>query len=104
MTITYLAGPMTGLPEFNYPQFHEVANELRARRLTVVNPAENDTGAFDVAFGKPWEYYMRLALRGLTVCDEVCLLPGWQDSRGARLERLVAEALGMRVWRWEAAA
>ncbi|MCY1527250.1 hypothetical protein D9M68_623110 [compost metagenome] len=37
----YLAGPMTGLPEFNYPAFHAEAARLRALGYQVENPAEN---------------------------------------------------------------
>lgn len=93
---TYIAGPMTGIPEFNYPLFNEVAAELRANGVEVHNPAENDCGSF----GKPWEFYMRLALKQLLECDSVCLLPGWQNSRGARIEESLARELDMDVlWR-----
>lgn len=95
---TYIAGPMTGIPEFNYPAFNAVAAQLRAEGVEVVNPAEQDSGST----GKPWDFYMRLGLRGLLECDAVVLLPGWKASRGARLERLIAEELGMRITEWVA--
>lgn len=90
---TYIAGPMTGLPEFNYPAFHAAAEELRAKGVEVENPAENDSGSS----GKSWDFYIRLALTQLLKCDTILLLPGWETSRGAVLERHVAEALGMEV-------
>lgn len=40
----YLAGPMTGLPDFNYPAFHAAAAAWRAAGWTVANPAENFNG------------------------------------------------------------
>ena len=98
MTV-YIAGPMSGLPDFNYPAFNAVAAELRAEGQTVVNPAENDSGST----GQPWEFYMRLGLIGLMQCDEIMLLPGWENSPGACLEHHVAEALGMRISKWESA-
>lgn len=91
--IVYIAGPMTGIPEFNYPLFNATAKALRAAGVEVRNPAENDGGSA----GESWEFYMRLALRSLLECDEIVLLPGWRDSRGARLEEAVARELGMRV-------
>lgn len=97
LVTVYIAGPMTGLPEFNYPAFNAVAAELRTQGCEVVNPAEHDTGST----GKAWDFYMRLGLRGLLECDEVILLPGWESSRGARLERYVAEQLGMPISLWE---
>lgn len=92
MTRVYIAGPMTGLPDFNYPAFHAAAAELRARGLEVLNPAEN-IGSAD----NTWNYWMRLALAQLIQCDEIVLLPGWAASRGAQLERQIAEALEMPI-------
>jgi len=88
----YIAGPMTGIKDHNYPAFYAAAARLRAEGRDVINPAEQTYG-----MGKPWEFYMRLGLQGLLQCDEILLLPGWQVSRGARLERQVAEALGMTI-------
>lgn len=92
MDRTYLAGPMSNLPDFNYPAFHKAAALLRANGLHVENPAENpvpDCGT--------WAAYMRMALAQLVTCDAIALLPGWTASRGARLEHKVAVELGMRV-------
>ena len=93
----YVAGPMTGIPEFNYPAFNRAATALGALGFKVLNPvtaeAENPTP------GEPqtWEWYMRRALRMVTHADGVALLPGWKTSRGARLEVDVAIALNLDV-------
>lgn len=97
MTI-YIAGPMTGLPEFNYPAFNNAAAALRVHCADVVSPTELHDG--DTS--RPYDYYLRLGLRALLDCDEIVLLPGWENSRGARLELAVAEALGMKVTEWPA--
>lgn len=91
--IIYIAGPMSGLPDFNRPAFNEAADKLRAEGYPVNNPAELDGGSTD----QPWEYYMRRALSLLVMSDEVRLLPGWLDSKGARLEVRTALALGLPV-------
>lgn len=88
----YLAGPMSGLPDFNYPAFHAQAARLRAIGWQVENPAENPAPACG-----SWGAYMRLAIAQLVQCDSIWLLPGWQDSRGARIEHDLATALGMTV-------
>ena len=92
----YIAGPMTGLPEFNYPAFNAVAAELRNSGVDVVSPTELHDG--DTS--RPYDYYLRLGLKALLDCDEIVLLPGWENSRGARLELAVAEALSMKVTKW----
>lgn len=84
----YIAGPMTGLPEFNYPAFHAEAARLRTLGFHVENPAENPEQP-------TWEAYMRQALRQMLTCEAVAFLPGWAESRGALLERQVAQQVGI---------
>ncbi|WP_236011559.1 DUF1937 family protein [Alicyclobacillus fructus] len=91
----YLAGPMSGYPDFNRPAFHKAAARLRAQGLIVVNPAEI-RGDEDWA----WDDWMRAALHCLLGCHAVVFLPGWESSRGARLERTIAEALGMPMFEY----
>ncbi|MFV3415298.1 DUF4406 domain-containing protein [Pseudomonas sp. NY15436] len=88
----YLAGPMTGLPEFNYPAFHAEAARLRQLGYHVENPAENNAPA-----DTTWSGYLRLALAQLITCDSIAMLPGWHNSEGACLEYHVASKLGMQV-------
>ena len=93
MTTLYIAGPMSGLPEFNYPAFHSAAEELRQLGFEVVSPAELHDG--DTS--RPWDFYMRASIAALVGCDGVALLPDWRKSRGARLEVSIADALKMPV-------
>lgn len=93
MTRIYIAGPMTGLPEFNYPAFNQEAARLRSLGYEVANPAENPEPPC-----KSWLGYMRMALGQLVNCDIVALLPGWQDSKGARIEQRLAIDLGLRIY------
>lgn len=86
----YLAGPMTGYPELNFPLFHAEAARLRAIGFDVVNPAEINV---DPKMG--WSTCMRRDIVELVTCNVIAMLPGWEKSRGARLEYLVATELGM---------
>lgn len=95
----YLAGPMTGIPDHNFPAFTEAAKRLRAQGYTVISPHELHEHT-----DRDWEYYIRHALRTLLDCDAVVLLPGWANSRGARLEKTVADAVGMPVTEYDAKA
>ena len=92
----YLAGPMSGLPDNNYPAFNAEAARLRALGYTVENPAENPEPVSLI--GEPaWTDYMRLAIAQLVTCHVIALLPGWANSRGAHMEREIAWKLRMRV-------
>jgi hypothetical protein len=88
----YIAGPMTGIEEFNFPAFHAAARKLRADGYDVVSPAE-----LCPEKGKSWEWYMRKDLAAMLTCDTIYLLQGWESSRGAKLERSVAVELKMEV-------
>lgn len=39
MTKIYIAGPMTGIPDYNRPAFNEYAAKLVEQGHTVLNPA-----------------------------------------------------------------
>ena len=88
----YLAGPMTGLPELNFPAFTQEAERLRDEGLQVLNPA--DHGIVD---GADWADYLRHDIAGLASCERIHLLRGWTKSKGACLEMTIAKALGMTV-------
>jgi hypothetical protein len=89
---------MTGLPEHNYPAFNQAAEQLRAKGYTVVTPTEvgNDLEAKLGAerFSLSYQAYMMANIIALLNCNAIVLLPGWRNSRGARLERHIAQVLG----------
>lgn len=90
----YIAGPMTGLPDFNFPAFNDAAAKLRALGFQVENPAENPTPACG-----SWLGYMRMAVVQVSRVDAIVMLPGWEQSRGARVEFALASGLGLEVVR-----
>lgn len=93
MPIVYISGPMSGLPESNYPAFNAAAEKLRAMGYSVENPAENPDPPC-----KSWAGFMRLAIVQLMRCDILVLLPGWENSRGAVVENDLAVKIGMDVF------
>lgn len=90
----YLAGPMTGIPDYNHPQFNDVARRLRSLGETVFNPAEIDGGSQSL----PYERYMRIAAKQILECRMVVLLPWWGESEGAKFEVLMARKFGRPVY------
>jgi len=106
----YIAGPMSGIPAFNIPAFDEAARVLRDRGFDVVSPAEIDgpitrqvllaspEGSHDdLPQEESWSYYLSrdfciLADDGI---EAIVTLPGWEKSRGARLEVLMGKELGI---------
>lgn len=99
----YISGPVTGKPNDNRKAFEDARRKLR-RYYMVDIPHEY------VYAGAPHEEAMAILLHQLTdrtysyrkgkcanLYDGVALLPGWEQSEGAKLEKAVAEACGITV-------
>lgn len=90
----YIAGPMTGHDDHNFPAFHAAADRFRQAGWEVANPAENFGGRTDL----PREAYLRTDITMLAQCDAIALLPGWERSAGATLEAVLARELGLQFF------
>jgi hypothetical protein len=101
---------MTGLPFHNFPAFVDTADNLRARGYEVVSPAELDSPAVfaacmadpsgsNAATGKTWSKLLRRDLKLIASgdIDAIAVIPGWDVSRGARLEVFFGCLLGLDV-------
>lgn len=94
----YIAGPMTGKPEYNFPAFAEAAKDLRAAGYKVLSPAEMDLAeGFDPKHdtAHPWEYYQHRDFAAIEDCNGLAMLPGWEYSQGACDEQKYAHRLGL---------
>jgi hypothetical protein len=93
----YIAGPMSDLPEHNFPAFNAAAAWLRGAGYYVINPAELN----EVGDGRSRQEIATRDLTGLLLCDAICLLPSWGTSWGAKTELAVAEWAKMEVLYYE---
>lgn len=92
-TQLYIAGPMTGLPDFNYPAFADAAKRLRDAGFEVFSPAENGLPA-----AAPWNEHMRVDLAHLVShCYAIATLPEWGKSKGASIEVGLAICMDMQI-------
>ncbi len=110
----YIAGPMRGIPNFNFPAFFEAEKQLRELGHEVFNPADRDnkhhgtdishgnhTGSIEQA-AQEHGFNLRDALAHdlAYICREaegIAMLPGWEKSKGAIAEKSAAEAIGIKV-------
>jgi Domain of unknown function (DUF4406) len=90
----YLSGPMTGIAQNNLPAFYEAAKAIRAEGWEVISPAELDDeedraiALADAPATKTWGDFLARDIKLIadSGIDGIALLPGWENSRGARLE------------------
>ncbi len=112
----YIAGPMRGLPEYNYPAFMDAATRLRQLGWMVFNPAEmdiesdhedytartieeqqlHDSAAVARRFAERDVHVLIRTLRAENR-DAIIMLPGWRGSTGAIAELGVAQWVKLEV-------
>lgn len=88
----YLAGPMTGYAEYNYPAFESACLSLRDAEIVVKSPHELfPEDPAEIRGKRPYEEYMTACLKLLEECKGIILLAGWPTSPGAmrELERAI---------------
>ncbi len=90
----YIAGPMTGIEQYNYPAFRSAAALLRMKGFDVITPVElGDRLDGGMPGKRTYQEYLIACIHGLLQCDTIYLLDGWHMSKGARLEFHIAKAL-----------
>lgn len=87
----YVAGPMTGYPDYNYPTFRLAEQWLRDHGYEVLNPTSNKPD------DPTWDNYMRASIVQVTQADGIAVLRNWQMSAGAALEVHIAHSLRIPV-------
>jgi hypothetical protein len=100
--LLYTAGPYSGKNrverDHNIKVAREIAADLWRRGYAVICPHTN-TAWFDDDFQDiTWEMYMAGDLEIVSRVDAVIMLPGWEHSRGANMEREHAISLGIPVY------
>lgn len=97
-SVVYISGPMSDLPDLNYPSFFAAEKVLETKYSKVLNPARL---RLDKGQENTWENWMRKAIVMMMEATHVVLLPGWENSKGAKEEVRLAELLGMKVIKYE---
>lgn len=108
MALYYVAGPMTGYVHYNVYAFRDAQAALEAEGHCAVTPFEANSTVWRKHFGRDFDPFtdkcdygdpliaeMFLAdLEVLRCADVVAFLPGWEASRGAKVEMLMARMFG----------
>ena len=102
----YIAGPMRGYPEYNFPAFEEAENRLQILGHEVKSPHRMD---LEIGFDPRQDAWtqedsykaIRRDVEAIIWCDVVVMLPGWDRSVGARAEHGIGQWAGKTILPYE---
>lgn len=84
----YIAGKISNNPNYE-KEFKEAEEYLKSIGHAVINPVKN--------LGFTYKDYIDMGLNELSKCDAICLLDNYDESRGAMLEVMYAETVGIKM-------
>lgn len=86
--VVYISGPMSGIVNFNRFAFFHAAHKLKEKGYHILNPATLPDGLTQLQ-------YMSICQPMVMAAEVIYMLPGWEDSAGARAEHELAMKLGL---------
>ena len=109
----YIAGPMRGIKDFNFPAFFAAEEHMHSLGYETFNPARRDTNKYGASglksnsgdekeITKSCGFNIREALGAdcawiTKEATAIYMLQGWEGSKGANAELALAKALGLEI-------
>lgn len=99
----YLAGPMRGYEQYNFPAFDRARDFLITKGWNPISPADLDRNEGITGFTTdlPPDFIfnaLRRDFMALCQCEAIVFLSGWEESEGANAEKFVAEHIGLPMY------
>ena len=94
----YLSGKITGLEKEVYSrQFARAESFYKTSGFEVINPVKIGEEVLKINPKAEWQDFMIRDLEALRTCTHIALLEGWEESKGAKMEKAEAEKLGPEI-------
>lgn len=94
----YLSGKITGREKEDYTrQFERAESFYKTGGFDVVNPVKIGEEVLKINPKAEWQDFMIRDLEALRTCTHIALLEGWEESKGAKMEKAEAEKLGLEI-------
>jgi hypothetical protein len=86
----YISGPVTGMPDLNFPAFNNAERILQKAGYATLNPATYPEGL-------EYQHYMDISMAFVRSSEKLLMLDGWENSAGASAEHAYAKAIGLDI-------
>ena len=104
----YIAGPMTGYPQYNFTAFLDAEEDLTAKGWEVLSPARMDIDRGFNPIEDPTAVFTDDMLQDAIIrniaaileFDAIAMLNNWSESKGAKAEYYVARWAGLKIFRY----
>ena len=104
----YIAGPMTGYPQYNFPAFLEAEKEISGKGWKALSPARMDIERGFNPIKDPTAVFTDDMLQDAIIrniaaileSDAIAMLDNWSESKGAKAEYYVARWAGKQLFRY----
>ena len=94
----YLSGKITGREKEDYTrQFARAESFYKTGGFDVVNPVSIGEEVLKLNPNAEWQDFMIRDLEALRTCTHIALLEGWEESKGAKMEKAEAEKMGLEI-------
>jgi hypothetical protein len=94
----YIAGPMRGQEENNFPAFYEAEKHLENKGVwNTINPARMDDELYADPLSIDYKDAMKRDLEEIFNCTAIYMLRGWEKSHGAIVEHALAVYLNLLI-------
>jgi len=99
--IVYISGPMTGVEDGNKAAFLKAWKKIHDKGDIPISPVDIGRRLESTITSRnpEWEEYMRADIKALMGCDAIMMLEGWRGSKGATIEKELADKLGIPEYR-----
>lgn len=94
----YLSGKITGREKEDYTrQFARAETFYKTSGFDVINPVKIGEEVLKINPKAEWQDFMIRDLEALKTCTHIALLEGWEESKGAKMEKAEAEKMGLEI-------